>query len=117
MHLSLGNEDDTDCNADILFLSIEQVMSPSLYVFLDRKYKNNELASIFVDEAHLIVTWSSFRVHFNHIAAFRPYHAVPWRLLSATVPYYLEQKLSRMFGNPHVKVIQSTSFGFQSGNS
>ena len=77
-------------------------MSPNLYVFLDKKYENNELSSIFVDEAHLIITWSSFRVHFNHLVAFRRYHAVPWRLLSATVPHYLEQELSKMFGNLHV---------------
>ena len=77
-------------------------MSPALYVFLDKKYKANELSSIFVDEAHLIIAWSSFRVDFNNLPAFRRYHAVPWRLMSATVPHYLEQELSKMFGNLHV---------------
>ena len=98
----LGNEDDTNGNADILFLAIEQVMSPALYVFLDKKYKANELSSIFVDEAHLIITWSSFRVHFNYLPAFRRFPSVPWRLMSATVPHYLEQELSKMFGHLHV---------------
>lgn len=93
---------DTDSNADILFLAIEQCTDLNLLAFIDTKYKENEINAIYIDEAHLIITWSEFRPKFNELPSFRRYFAVPWVLLSATVPEYLEQELSKMFGNLNV---------------
>lgn len=95
----LDYADNSDKNADVLFLAIEQCSNLSLLAFIDEKYRNNEITAIFIEEAHLIISWSDFRPHFNDLPSFRRYNAVPWVLLSATVPYYLEQELSKMFGN------------------
>lgn len=94
--------DNTDENADILFLAVEHCTDLSLLAFLDVKHKKNEIARIVLDEAHLCITWGSFRTEFNNLAQFRRYASVPWTLLSATVPVYLEQELSKMFGNINV---------------
>ncbi|KAG2210760.1 hypothetical protein INT46_008582, partial [Mucor plumbeus] len=93
---------DTDSNADILFLAIEQCADLNLLAFIDSKYNANEINAIYIDEAHLIISWSKFRPKFNNLPSFRRYFAVPWILLSATVPEYLEQELSKMFGNLNV---------------
>lgn len=95
----LDYADNSDRNADILFLAIEQCSNLSLLAFIDEKYQKNEITAIFVEEAHLIISWSDFRPHFNDLPSFRRYNSIPWILLSATVPYYLEQELSKMFGN------------------
>lgn len=100
--IMLDYADNSDRNADILFLAIEQCTDLSLLAFIDEKYQSNEITAIFVEEAHLIISWSDFRPHFNDLPSFRRYNSIPWILLSATVPYYLEQELSKMFGNMSV---------------
>jgi superfamily II DNA/RNA helicase len=96
----------------IVIASIEHVQTETYARFLGELYRQKRLARIVVDEAHLVLTWSSFRSSMHSVATcIRPVGVVvPVVLLTATAPPRIVTLVTDMCGISKFKTIRSATF-------
>src|ERR1700682_1537716 len=92
MHICGLGLHNTNSDAELLMLAVENAEDMDVHYFLSRVYNDGRLSRIVVDECHLAITWASFRASMYALKGLSM-HRVPLVLLSATVPPSMEQPL------------------------
>lgn len=92
----------------IVFCSCEHVTRAEYADFVKEYWKNGRLFGIFVDEAHIVKQWSSFRPVLGRMAAYiRPAGCdVNVHALTATCPPRMRPVLEKMVGLRDAKVVR-----------
>lgn len=96
----------------VVVVSAEHLSSAKYVAFVRQLYATNKIHAIFVDEAHLVLLWQTFRESLRNIRNFiRPESVqVPVIALTATAPPAIEKEIAFSCGLSRFKIIrQETS--------
>lgn len=77
---------------ELLIVSVEVAIMAQFQAILTELTTRGKLRRVFIDEAHLIVTWSGFRMQMAQLSIFSGL-AVPLVLLTATMPPIIATRL------------------------
>ncbi len=92
----------------LVFASVEHVGSANLLNFCRDMSSLGRLSRIVLEEAHLMITESEYRLLFHQMANYSQV-PVPFLLLSATVPRYMEGELSNALNLRRIKVFRTST--------
>ena len=94
-------------NYQILFLAVEHISQFNIISYLNELDNKGKLSRIVIDECHLSIIWTDFRLVYNLLITNKGLNEF-LLLLTATLPPYMEQKINLFFGN-EFSVIRKTT--------